>query len=263
MTHPNSVCKIARGVVRSPHRFAHRNTFRSRLISRDPAIACSFRALPHDSIPPELHTPVTRAYCGRSWGDSLMAYREGTRALLMDRLRRAFARRCALRIGRGFLMVRRIILLGVLGLGAFSATGCVCRPILHGPCGSPIFPGLRPLLRPHTIGAPMQSAPISLAPMSYGGSGGGYESMAPIGYGASAPGCTTCGNGGGGPIGGMPIGPAPVGYSQPIPTISYGQPNYSGSGMPHDSMLLPAPTVVPPSTGRPSIEIDPPKSMPK
>lgn len=155
-------------------------------------------------------------------------------------------------------MVRRILLLGVLGLGAVSATGCVCRPILHGPCGSPIFPGLRPLLRPHAIGSPVQSAPISLAPMSYGGSGG-YESMAPIGYGggAAAPGCTTCGNGGG-----MPMGPAPVGYSQPMATGSYGQPSYSG-GMPHDSMLLPAPTVVPPGFGKPTIEIDPPKSMPK
>lgn len=159
-------------------------------------------------------------------------------------------------------MVRRILLLGVLGLGAFSATGCVCRPILH-PCGSPIFPGLRPLLRPHPIGSPVQSAPISLAPMSYGGSGGGYESMgygAPIGYGggAPAPGCTNCGSGGG-----IPMGPAPVGYSQPMPSSSYGQPSYSGGGMPHDSMLLPTPTVVPPGAGRPSVEIDPPKSMPK
>ncbi len=85
-----------------PHSFAHRNPFPSPITSRDPAIACRFRALPHDSIRPELHTPVTRAYCGRSWSGSFGAYREGTRALLMDRLRHAFAGRCALRIGRGF-----------------------------------------------------------------------------------------------------------------------------------------------------------------
>jgi len=84
----------------------------------------------------------------------------------------------------------------------------------------------------------MQAAPIGY---------GGFEG-APVGIGA--PGCASCGGGGVG----MPHAAAPVGYSH--------APAYAGSGIPHDSMLLHSPTVIPPGAGTPRIEIDPPKPMP-
>ena len=71
---------------------------------------------------------------------------------------------------------------------------------------------------------------------------------APIG--AGAPGCASCGSGGAG----MPYAAAPVGFNH--------APTYSGAGIPHDSMLLHSPTVIPPGAGQPRIEIDPPKPMP-
>jgi hypothetical protein len=39
-------------------------------------------------------------------------------------------------------------------------------------------------------------------------------------------------------------------------------PTYGTGGIPHDSMLLGNPTVLPPGTGTPRIDIDPPKTMP-
>ena len=132
-------------------------------------------------------------------------------------------------------MVRRILLLGVLGFGALASTGCLCRQNRL-PCGSSFFPGRRAIL--HPAGVPVQGAPIGF---------GGYES-GPAGIGA--PGCTSCGSA----PAGVPYQAAPVGFNH--------APHYSGSGIPHDSMLLPNPTVVPPGTGTPRIEIDPPKPMP-
>ncbi len=131
-------------------------------------------------------------------------------------------------------MVRRILLLGVLGFGALASTGCLCRQRCL-PCGSSLFPGRRAILQP--AAAPVQSAPIGF---------GGYDAGP-----AGAPGCTSCGSN---PGAGMPYAAAPAGFNH--------APHYAGSGIPHDSMLLPSPTVVPPGTGTPRIEIDPPKPMP-
>lgn len=133
-------------------------------------------------------------------------------------------------------MIRRILLLGVLGLGSLSAVGCAYRPLCRVPCGAALFPGRRALLQPAGV-------PVQAAPMGYGG----YEG-APIG--AGAPGCASCGSGGAG----MPYAAAPVGFNH--------APTYSGAGIPHDSMLLHSPTVIPPGAGQPRIEIDPPKPMP-
>ena len=127
-------------------------------------------------------------------------------------------------------MVRRILLLGVLGLGSLSAVGCAYRPFCHAPCGSALFPGRRAWVQPAGV-------PVQAAPMGYGG----YE---------GAPGCASCGSGGVG----MPLAAAPVGFNH--------APTYSGAGIPHDSMLLHSPTVIPPGAGVPRIEIDPPKPMP-
>ncbi len=129
-------------------------------------------------------------------------------------------------------MLRRTLLLGVLGAGALVSVGCQHRRVCL-PCGGPLFPGRRAILAP--LAAPLV---------------GGYES-APIGYGGGRPpesGCVGCATGGAG----MPLAAAPVGY----------QPHYASSGIPHDSMLLHAPTVLPPGAGSPTIIQDPPKTMP-
>ena len=131
-------------------------------------------------------------------------------------------------------MLRRTLLLGVLGAGALASVGCHHRRACA-PCGGALFPGRRAILAPLAAPAPMV---------------GGYES-APIGYGGGGhpePGCVGCAAGGAG----MPLAAAPVGY----------QPQYSGAGIPHDSMLLHTPTVLPPGTGSPMIIQDPPKTMP-
>ena len=143
-------------------------------------------------------------------------------------------------------MRRRYLLLGILGLA--SATGCAHRPLRDGRCclGS-IFPG-----RPHLV-RPLLAAPIGAAPIGYG---------APVGFEGGpvgAPGCSTCGGGNPG-MPGMPI--ASVGYPQPYHAGMHGPPTY-GNPIPHDSMLLPAPTVIPPGAGSTRIDIDPPKPMPK
>ncbi len=141
-------------------------------------------------------------------------------------------------------MVRRILLLGVLGLGGLSAAGCANRPLFHRPCGSPILSLRRPLLAPAAM-------PVEAAPIGYGDHGD-----APL----SGPACSSCAHGGGG----MPLGAAPVDFSHGPPAgVMYGPPNYAGSSIPHDSMLLPNPTVIPPGAGSPRIEIDPPKIMAK
>ena len=58
----------------------------------------------------------------------------------------------------------------------------------------------------------------------------------------------------------MPIA-STGGYPHGFQAGLTGQPSY-GTGIPHDSLLLPNPTVVPPGTGTPRIDIDPPKTMP-
>ena len=131
-------------------------------------------------------------------------------------------------------MLRRTLLLGVLGASALASVGCQHRRVCA-PCGSSLFPGRRAILAPLAAPAPLV---------------GGYES-GPIGYGGGhhqEPGCVGCATGGAG----MPLAAAPVGY----------QPHYAGGGIPHDSMLLHSPTVVPPGAGSPMIIQDPPKTMP-
>lgn len=138
----------------------------------------------------------------------------------------------------------RYLLLAVLGLVAVTSLGCRCRQHRY-PCGSSIFPGRRALVQP--IGVPVGGAP--LAPMPYEGS--------PAGIPGGVPGCSSCGSGGG--MGGYPVASIPSGGA---PTYG-GAPIYSGAGgIPHDSMLLHSPTVIPPGAGSPRIEIDPPKPMP-
>ena len=138
-------------------------------------------------------------------------------------------------------MRRRYLLLGILGLA--SATGCANRPLRDGHCciGS-IFPG-----RPH-LARPMLAAPVGAAPIGYG---------APVGYdgGIGAPGCSSCAGGAG-----MPIA-STGGYPHGFQASMHAPPSY-GTGIPHDSLLLHSPTVVPPGAGSPRIDIDPPKPMP-
>ena len=146
-------------------------------------------------------------------------------------------------------MRRRYLLLGILALA--GATGCANRPIRSGHCcvGS-IFPG-RPLLARPMLSAPVGSTPMGSAPIGYG---------APVGFdgGVGAPGCSSCGGGAGG-MTGMPIastGGYPHGFQASMHAPTY------GNAIPHDSMLLPSPTVVPPGFGSPRIDVDPPKPMP-
>lgn len=131
-------------------------------------------------------------------------------------------------------MLRRTLLLGVFGAAALVSVGCQHRRVCA-PCGGSLFPGRRAILAPLAAPAPLV---------------GGYES-GPIGYGGGhhpEPGCVGCATSGAG----MPHAAAPVGY----------QPHYAGAGIPHDSMLLHTPTVLPPGAGSPTIIQDPPKTMP-
>ena len=134
--------------------------------------------------------------------------------------------------------MRRFLLLGLLGLTA-AGTGCAHRRMAAAHCcGGPLFPNRPRLAVP--VGAP--------APMGYDAGIG-----APVGIGA--PGCSSCGSSG------VPIassGGYPTGYQA---SLHGGQPNYGG-GIPHDSVLLPNPTVVPPGGGNLRVDIDPPKTMP-
>ena len=136
-------------------------------------------------------------------------------------------------------MRRRYLLLGILALA--SATGCANRPLRSGHCciGS-MFPGRAHLARP-------MSAPIGAAPIGYG---------APAGFdgGVGAPGCSSCAGGTGMPI--ASTGGYPHGFQASMHAPTYGH------AVPHDSMLLPSPTVVPPGIGSPRIDVDPPKPMP-
>jgi len=138
-------------------------------------------------------------------------------------------------------MRRRYLLSGLLGLLALaSASGCGNRQLRSGHCcAGSIFPGRA---------RPMLATPVGAAPIGYG---------APVGFdgGVGAPGCSSCAGGAG-----MPIASS-AGYPAGYQASMHAPPTY-GNAIPHDSMLLPSPTVIPPGVGSPRIVVDPPKPMP-
>ena len=125
--------------------------------------------------------------------------------------------------------MRRFLLVGLLGLTAAGAGCCHHRAATGHHCCGPLFPNRAARLA------------ATSAPMGY--------DAAPVGMGA--PGCSSCATGSTTP------GGYPSGYQASLP----GQQNFS-AGIPHDSVLLGNPTVLPPGTGTPRIDIDPPKPMP-
>ena len=144
-------------------------------------------------------------------------------------------------------MSRRILLFGLVALVSQIATGCCTQraylfPRLH--CGAVCAPPAVPM-------SPVVRYPIAVRPL------GAYPVTAAPSYGD--PSCSSCMSSPGSTVSMAPR----MASGAPIYTMGGAAPvGGYGAAVPHDSVLLPQPTVIPP--GSPKVEqSNEPKPMPK
>jgi len=145
-------------------------------------------------------------------------------------------------------MSRRFLLLGLVVLVSQIATGC-CTQRAY------VFPRLRcgAYAPPAVPFSPVVRTPLLPRPLYYGAGAMVPISAGPA-YGYGAPGCSSCSTPG------AAVSFAPQAMSG-APVYSMGGSGY-GAGVPHDSVLLPQPTVIPPGT--PKVEqMNEPRPMAK